>query len=123
MIKLVVLDEYSGVLVIFAIAFFFAILIFSLSYFFIRKSYDPEKISPYECGFDPFGDARLRFNVKFYLVSLLFVIFDLEVVFLFPWAVSLPYISFFGYVVMLFFIFLLTLGFLYEWARGALEWE
>lgn len=118
-----VLNEYGLVLLLFSVAGLLALVIFALSYFLIIKAYDPEKISPYECGFDPFGDARLRFNVKFYLVSLLFVIFDLEVVFLFPWSVVLPFVDLFGFFTMLFFLFLLTLGFLYEWSLGALDWE
>ncbi len=84
---------------------------------------DKEKLSAYECGFTPFEDARVRFDVRFYLVAILFIIFDLEVAFLFPWAISLSSIGLAGYLSMLFFLFVLTVGFLYEWKKGALDWE
>ena len=83
----------------------------------------PEKLSAYECGFDPFDDARRRFDVRFYLVAILFIIFDLEVAFLFPWAVSLSHIGVFGFLSMMGFLAVLTVGFIYEWCKGALEWE
>ena len=82
-----------------------------------------EKLSPYECGFEPFDDARRKFDVRFYLVAILFIIFDLEVAFLFPWAVSLSDIGIFGFLSMLGFLAVLTVGFIYEWCKGALEWE
>ncbi len=82
-----------------------------------------EKLSAYECGFEPFDDARRRFDVRFYLVAILFIIFDLEVAFLFPWAVSLSHIGLFGFLSMLGFLAVLTVGFIYEWCKGALEWE
>jgi NADH-quinone oxidoreductase subunit A len=82
-----------------------------------------EKLSAYECGFEPFDDARRRFDVRFYLVSLLFIIFDLEVAFLFPWAVSLSSIGLFGFLSMMAFLAVLTVGFIYEWCKGALDWE
>lgn len=84
---------------------------------------DPEKNSAYECGFNAFDDARMKFDVRFYLVSILFIIFDLEVAFLFPWAVSLGTIGVFGFWSMVAFLLVLTVGFIYEWRRGALEWE
>jgi NADH:ubiquinone oxidoreductase subunit 3 (subunit A) len=84
---------------------------------------DPEKVSPYECGFDPFDDARNQFDIRFYLVAILFIIFDLEVTFLFPWAVSLNRIGLFGFWSMMIFLIILTVGFIYEWKKGALEWE
>lgn len=84
---------------------------------------DPEKNSAYECGFNAFDDARMKFDVRFYLVSILFIIFDLEVAFLFPWAVSLGEIGVFGFWSMVVFLGVLTVGFIYEWRRGALEWE
>nr|YP_009227144.1 NADH dehydrogense subunit 3 [Welwitschia mirabilis]AMA20999.1 NADH dehydrogense subunit 3 [Welwitschia mirabilis]QXE44337.1 NADH dehydrogenase subunit 3 [Welwitschia mirabilis] len=83
----------------------------------------PSKLSAYECGFDPFGDARSRFDIRFYLVSILFIIFDLEVTFLFPWAVSLNKIDLFGFWSMMVFLLILTIGFIYEWKKGALDWE
>lgn len=88
-----------------------------------RQNPDPEKISAYECGFDAFSDARTRFDVRFYLVTLLFIIFDLEIAFLFPWAVSLGKIGLFGFWSMVVFLAVLTVGFIYEWKKGALEWE
>ena len=87
------------------------------------KAPDAEKLSPYECGFDPFDDARMRFDARFYLVSLLFIIFDLEVAFLFPWAVSLGDIGMLGFWSMIVFLAVLTVGFIYEWKKGALEWD
>lgn len=84
---------------------------------------DPEKLSAYECGFEAFDDARLKFDVRFYLVAILFIIFDLEVAFLFPWAVSLGTIGVFGFWSMVVFLGVLTVGFIYEWRSGALEWE
>ena len=84
---------------------------------------DPEKLSAYECGFNAFDDARMKFDVRFYLVSILFIIFDLEVAFLFPWAISLGKIGVFGFLSMAVFLAVLTVGFIYEWRKGALEWE
>ena len=84
---------------------------------------DPEKLSAYECGFNAFDDARMKFDVRFYLVSILFIIFDLEVAFLFPWAISLKSIGAFGFWSMVVFLLVLTVGFIYEWKKGALEWE
>ena len=88
-----------------------------------RQRPDSEKLSPYECGFEPFEDARIRFDVRYYLVAILFIIFDLEVAFLFPWAVSLGDIGLFGFWSMVVFLGVLTVGFIYEWSKGALEWE
>jgi NADH-quinone oxidoreductase subunit A len=84
---------------------------------------DPEKNMPFECGFDVFEDTRVNFDVRFYLVAILFIIFDLEIAFLFPWAVSLGNIGLFGFWSMMFFLLVLTFGFIYEWKKGALEWE
>jgi NADH-quinone oxidoreductase subunit A len=84
---------------------------------------DPEKLSPYECGFEAFEDARMKFDVRYYLVAILFILFDLEIAFLFPWAVVLPEIGFFGFVAMMIFLAVLVVGFIYEWKKGALEWE
>jgi NADH-quinone oxidoreductase subunit A len=88
-----------------------------------RQRPDSEKVSSYECGFEAFGDARNKFDVRFYLVAILFIIFDLEVAFLFPWAVSLAEIGVFGFWSMFIFLVILTVGFVYEWRKGALEWE
>ena len=84
---------------------------------------DAEKLSPYECGFEAFEDARMKFDVRYYLVAILFILFDLEIAFLFPWAIVLEEIGLFGYVAMLFFLGILVVGFIYEWMKGALEWE
>lgn len=88
----------------------------------LRKP-DPDKLSAYECGFDAFSDARSKFDVRFYLVTLLFIIFDLEIAFLFPWAITLGQIGVFGFWSMVLFLAVLTVGFIYEWKKGALEWE
>jgi len=84
---------------------------------------DAEKLSPYECGFEAFEDARMKFDVRYYLVAILFILFDLEIAFLFPWAVVLPDIGFFGFAAMMIFLAVLVVGFIYEWKKGALEWE
>ena len=84
---------------------------------------DAEKLSPYECGFEAFEDARMKFDVRYYLVAILFILFDLEIAFLFPWAVVLPQIGFFGFAAMMVFLAVLVVGFLYEWKKGALDWE
>jgi NADH-quinone oxidoreductase subunit A len=84
---------------------------------------DPEKLSPYECGFEAFEDARMKFDVRYYLVAILFILFDLEIAFLFPWAVVLPRIGLFGFGAMMIFLLILVVGFVYEWKKGALEWE
>jgi len=84
---------------------------------------DPEKLSPYECGFEPFEDARMKFDVRYYLVAILFILFDLEIAFLFPWATVLNDIGLFGFLSMMVFLGILVVGFIYEWMKGALEWE
>lgn len=84
---------------------------------------DAEKNSPYECGFEAFGNARMKFDVRYYLVAILFILFDLEIAFLFPWAVALPDIGLFGFLAMMVFLFILVVGFIYEWKKGALEWD
>jgi NADH-quinone oxidoreductase subunit A len=87
------------------------------------KNPDPEKLSAYECGFDAFDDARMTFDVRFYLISILFIIFDLEVAFLFPWAITFGKLGWFGFWSMMVFLAVLTVGFIYEWRKGALEWD
>jgi NADH-quinone oxidoreductase subunit A len=84
---------------------------------------DPEKLSPYECGFEAFEDARMKFDVRYYLVAILFILFDLEIAFLFPWAIVLEEIGMFGFVAMMIFLGILVVGFIYEWKKGALDWE
>ena len=94
-----------------------------LNFIFSPKNPDPEKLSAYECGFEPFEDSRMEFDVRFYLVAILFIIFDLEIAFLFPWAISLGNIGILGFTSMMIFLFILTIGFIYEWKKGALDWE
>jgi NADH-quinone oxidoreductase subunit A len=118
-----ILHEYLPILIFLAIAVAIAGAAIGASLIVARQNPDPEKLSPYECGFDAFDDARRRFDVRFYLVSLLFIIFDLEVAFLFPWAISLKQIGMFGFWSMVLFLFVLTVGFAYEWRKGALEWD
>ena len=117
------LAEYFPILVFLVIAGGIAVAMITASYILARQRPDSEKLSPYECGFDPFEDARMRFDVRYYLVAILFIIFDLEVAFLFPWAVSLGDIGIFGFWSMIVFLGVLTVGFAYEWRKGALEWE
>jgi NADH-quinone oxidoreductase subunit A len=117
------LTGYFPILVFLAIAGGLAVVMITASFILARQRPDSEKLSPYECGFDPFEDARMRFDVRYYLVAILFIIFDLEVAFLFPWAVSLGDIGVFGFWSMVVFLGVLTVGFAYEWMKGALEWE
>jgi NADH-quinone oxidoreductase subunit A len=117
------LAAYLPILVFIAIAVGLAMVIVAASYIVARQRPDSEKLSPYECGFEPFADARSRFDVRFYLVAILFIIFDLEVAFLFPWAVALGAIGLFGFWSMIVFLGVLTVGFVYEWKKGALEWD
>lgn len=115
--------EYYKILIDIFVIFIISVVLFSLSYFLILKQYDVEKVSTYECGFDPFSDSREVFEVRFYLVAILFTIFDLEIMFLFPWSVSLFCLDYFGLAAMFLFLFVLIIGFLYEWLKGALDWE
>jgi NADH:ubiquinone oxidoreductase subunit 3 (subunit A) len=98
------------------------LLLFSICYNLVTKSIDYEKLSAYECGFNPFEEVSNRFDVKFYLVAILFIIFDLEVSFLFPWSLLMGFLGFIGYYIMMFFLIILLIGFVYEWKRGALDW-
>ena len=115
--------EYAPILIFLAIAGGVAVAALGASWLVGRQKPDPEKSSPYECGFEPFGDARSKFDVRFYLVAILFIIFDLEIAFLFPWAITLGKIGLFGFWSMIVFLIVLTIGFIYEWRKGALEWE
>ena len=117
------LAEYLPILVFMAIAAGLATAFIGASWFAGRQKPDAEKLSPYECGFDTFSDARHEFDVRFYLVAILFIIFDIEVAFLFPWAVTLGQLGMFGFWSMVAFLGVLTVGFIYEWKKGALEWE
>ena len=115
--------EYLPILIFIFIALAIAVGMTVISFVAGDTKPDKEKLSAYECGFEAFDDARGRFDVRFYLVAILFIIFDLEVAFLFPWAVSLGKIGMFGFWSMMIFLFFLTVGFIYEWKKGALEWE
>jgi NADH-quinone oxidoreductase subunit A len=117
------LSQYLPILVFLAIAGALSVVIILASYVLAPQRPDSEKLSAYECGFEAFSDARAKFDVRFYLVAILFIIFDLEVAFLFPWAVSLGRIGVFGFWSMVVFLAILTVGFVYEWKKGGLEWE
>lgn len=117
------LAEYLPILIFLGIAVALAVVMVAASYVIARQCPDSEKVSAYECGFEAFDDARSKFDVRFYLVAILFIIFDLEVAFLFPWAVALGDIGVFGFWSMVVFLVILTIGFVYEWKKGALEWE
>ena len=119
----VMLAEYLPILIFLGIAIVVAGGAVAASYIVGGERPDSEKNAPYECGFDPFEDSRGKFDVRFYLVAILFIIFDLEVAFLFPWAISLGEIGGFGFWSMMVFLAVLTAGFVYEWRKGALEWE
>jgi NADH-quinone oxidoreductase subunit A len=116
-------SAYLPLLVFLGIAVGLAGLLILASYIIAHQRPDSDKLAAYECGFEAFEDARGRFDVRFYLVSILFIIFDLEVAFLFPWAVALKDIGDFGFWSMIVFLAVLTVGFIYEWRKGALEWE
>ena len=115
--------EYLPILIFIFIGLGIAVGMTALSFLIGESKPDNEKLSAYECGFEAFEDARGRFDVRFYLVAILFIIFDLEVAFLFPWAISLGKIGLFGFWSMMIFLFILTVGFIYEWKKGALDWE
>jgi len=117
------LAHYFPILVFIGIGVAIGVIALTLGWMLGPRRPDKAKLSPYECGFDPFEDARLPFDVRFYLVAILFVIFDLETAFLFPWAVVLRRIGWSGFWAMMIFLAILIVGFVYEWKRGALEWE
>lgn len=115
--------EYLPILIFLGLAVGLSAMLVMASMIAGARKPDPEKNAAYECGFDAFDDARMKFDVRFYLVAILFIIFDLEVAFLFPWAVTLSDIGEFGFWSMIVFLGILTVGFVYEWRKGALEWE
>ncbi len=117
------LANYLPVLIFLGVAGVLGAVLLFAGFAFGRGSKDAEKLSAYECGFEPFEDTRQRFDVRYYLVAILFIIFDLEIAFLFPWAVSLDAIGIFGLAAMGVFLTLLVVGFIYEWKKGALEWD
>ena len=117
------LNEYLTIIIFLLVSLGLSSGFILKNFVFSPKKPDPEKLSAYECGFEPFNDSRMEFDVRFYLVAILFIIFDLEIAFLFPWAISLGKIGIFGFISMMIFLFILTVGFIYEWKKGALDWE
>ena len=117
------ISDYLPLVVFIAVGALISCALLAAPFLVAFKSPDTEKLSAYECGFAPFDDARMKFDIRFYLVSLLFIIFDLEVAFLFPWAVAFHDIGAFGFWSMILFLAVLTIGFIYEWNKGALEWD
>ena len=117
------LNDYLPVAIFMAVCAGIGVALMASALLIAVRKPDPEKLSAYECGFDPFDDARMKFDVRFYLVSILFIIFDLEVAFLFPWAITLGDVGLFGFWSMMIFLAVLTIGFIYEWRKGALEWD
>ncbi|MFM9980601.1 MAG: NADH-quinone oxidoreductase subunit A [Burkholderiales bacterium] len=117
------LAEYFPVLLFIIVAVGVGVVPMILGKLVAPNRPDPEKLSPYECGFEAFEDARMKFDVRYYLVAILFILFDLEIAFLFPWAIVLNEIGLFGFLSMMVFLAILVVGFVYEWMKGALEWE
>jgi len=116
-------SHYLPLAIFIGVALFIGAALLVAPFLVAYRNPDPEKVSAYECGFNAFDDARMKFDVRFYLVSILFIIFDLEIAFLFPWAITLNEIGLFGFLSMMIFLFVLVVGFVYEWMKGALEWE
>ena len=117
------LQNYVPILIFLGVASGISVVLMGLGFLIGHGQKDAEKLSPYECGFEPFADSRTKFDVRYYLVAILFIIFDLEIAFLFPWAVSLDVVGTFGLLSMGIFLGLLVVGFIYEWKKGALEWD
>jgi NADH-quinone oxidoreductase subunit A len=117
------LKDYFPIILFLIIAFVLSCSFIIINFALSPKKPDPEKLSAYECGFEPFNDSRIEFDVRFYLVAILFIIFDLEIALLFPWAISLGSIGLLGFCSMMIFLFILTIGFIYEWKKGALDWD
>ena len=117
------LSEYLSIIIFLLISLVLSTGFIVANYLASPSNPDPEKLSAYECGFEAFDDSRMEFDVRFYLVAILFIIFDLEIAFLFPWAISLGQIGLYGFWSMMLFLFILTVGFIYEWKKGALDWE
>jgi NADH-quinone oxidoreductase subunit A len=117
------LQDYLPLVIFIAVALAIGLVILLVPFLIAYKQPDPEKLSAYECGFNAFDDARMKFDVRFYLVAILFIIFDLEVSFLFPWAVAFGELGLYGYWSMMIFLGVLTVGYIYEWRKGALEWD
>ena len=117
------LKDYFPIILFLIIALILSFGFIIINFLFSPKKPDPEKLSAYECGFEPFNDSRMEFDIRFYLVAILFIIFDLEIAFLFPWAISLGNLGALGFWSMMIFLFILTIGFVYEWKKGALDWD
>ncbi|MEX0955764.1 MAG: NADH-quinone oxidoreductase subunit A [Rhizobiaceae bacterium] len=117
------LQSYLPIVVFVGVALGVVVALLIAPFIIAYRNPDPEKLSAYECGFNAFDDARMKFDIRFYLVAILFIIFDLEVAFLFPWAVSFSEIGWLGFWSMMLFLGILTIGFIYEWKKGALEWD
>ena len=117
------LQDYLPIIIFLVLALGLSCAFVVVNFILSPNKPDPEKLSAYECGFEPFEDSRMEFDVRFYLVAILFIIFDLEIAFLFPWAISLGNIGLLGFSSMMIFLFILTIGFIYEWKKGALDWE
>ena len=117
------LNNYFSIIIFLFLSLGLSLGFVVLNFILSPKNPDPEKLSAYECGFEPFSDSRMEFDVRFYLVAILFIIFDLEIAFLFPWAISLGSIGIVGFISMMIFLFILMIGFIYEWKKGALDWE
>lgn len=117
------LENYLPILLFILVGLVFGVLPIMAGWLLAPNRPDSQKLSPYECGFEAFEDARMKFDVRYYLVAILFILFDLEIAFLFPWAIVLEEIGLFGFVAMVIFLGILVVGFIYEWAKGALEWE
>ncbi len=117
------LQNYLPILIFMFVALVIGVLMLALGGLLGPRNPDSEKLSPYECGFEAFEDSRMKFDVRYYLVAILFIIFDLEIAFLFPWAVAIEQVGLFGFLAMMLFLGILVVGFIYEWKKGALEWE
>jgi len=117
------LNEYLSIIIFVFVALTLSVGFVVLNFLLSPKNPDPEKLSAYECGFEAINDSRMEFDVRFYLVAILFIIFDLEIAFLFPWAITLSNIGTLGFWSMMIFLFVLTVGFIYEWKKGALDWD
>ena len=117
------LKDYLSIIIFLVVALVLSCAFVAVNFILSPKKPDPEKLSAYECGFEAFDDSRMEFDVRFYLVAILFIIFDLEIAFLFPWAITLGKIGLLGFTSMMIFLFILTVGFIYEWKKGALDWE
>tara|TARA_B100000809_G_scaffold18236_1_gene16129 strand:- start:5876 stop:6244 length:369 start_codon:yes stop_codon:yes gene_type:complete len=117
------LSNYFSIIIFLFLSLGLSVGFIVLNFILSPRNPDPEKLSAYECGFEPFSDSRMEFDIRFYLVAILFIIFDLEIAFLFPWAISLGNIGLVGFISMMIFLFILTIGFIYEWKKGALDWQ